>query len=132
MHPRTSCPTWSSPQTVRIVAERMTPWGPTRIVESAAGPVMTAAGVDASNTADESIVLILPADPDAVAGQIRDGMRTGWAKLTGAPLTIGVILSDTAGRPWRIGQTDFALGVAGIHVVDDLRGRPTPTGGSSR
>jgi len=109
-------------QTVRIVAERMTPSGPTRIVESAAGPVMTAAGVDASNTADESIVLILPADPDAVAGQIRDDVRAGWARLTGAAPTIGVILSDTAGRPWRIGQTDFALGVAGVRVVDDLRG----------
>ena len=66
-------------QTVRIVAERMTPSGVTRIVESAAGPVMTAAGVDASNTADESIVLILPDDPDAVAAQIRDGVQTGWA-----------------------------------------------------
>jgi coenzyme F420-0:L-glutamate ligase / coenzyme F420-1:gamma-L-glutamate ligase len=109
-------------QTVRTVAERMTPLGVTRIVESAAGPVMAAAGVDASNTAGESIVLILPDDPDAVAARIRDGLQTGWAGLSGTHLLIGVILSDTAGRPWRIGQTDFALGAAGIHVVDDLRG----------
>jgi coenzyme F420-0:L-glutamate ligase/coenzyme F420-1:gamma-L-glutamate ligase len=109
-------------QTVRTVAERMTPSGVTRIVESAAGPVMAAAGVDASNTAGEAIVLILPDDPDAVATQIRHGLQTGWARLSGTHLLIAVILSDTAGRPWRIGQTDFALGAAGIHVVDDLRG----------
>jgi len=109
-------------QTVRVVAERITPWGVTRIVESAAGPVMTAAGVDASNTADPSIVLVLPSDPDDVAAQIRDSLQTGWAELTGDEVLTGVILSDTAGRPWRIGQTDFALGAAGIHLVDDLRG----------
>jgi coenzyme F420-0:L-glutamate ligase/coenzyme F420-1:gamma-L-glutamate ligase len=109
-------------QTVRIVAERTTPTGITRIVESAAGPVMTAAGVDASNTADESIVLLLPEDPDAVAEQIRDGVQAGWAELSGRHLVTGVILSDTAGRPWRNGQTDFALGAAGIQVIEDLRG----------
>ena len=109
-------------QTVRVVAERMTPSGVTRIVESAAGPVMTAAGVDASNTADESIVLVLPGDPDAVAADIRDGVESGWATLSGTHIRVGIVLSDTAGRPWRIGQTDFALGAAGIRVIDDLRG----------
>ena len=109
-------------QTVRVVAERMTPSGVARIVESAAGPVMAAAGVDASNTADESIVLLLPDDPDAIAAQIRDGVQAGCAAQSGGDLRIGVVLSDTAGRPWRIGQIDFALGAAGIHLVDDLRG----------
>lgn len=109
-------------QTVRIVAERMTPSGVTRIVESTAGPVMTAAGVDASNTPDQSTVLLLPDDPDAVAAQIRDRVQTGWARLSGAHLLTGLILSDTAGRPWRNGQTDFALGACGIHVIEDLRG----------
>jgi coenzyme F420-0:L-glutamate ligase/coenzyme F420-1:gamma-L-glutamate ligase len=109
-------------QSVRIVAERMTPSGVTRIVESAAGPVMTAAGVDASNTADRSTLLLLPSDPDGVAAQIRDGVQTGWARLSGTPVRAGVILSDTAGRPWRLGQTDFALGASGILVIDDLRG----------
>ena len=109
-------------QTVRVVAERMTPFGPTRVVETVAGPVMAAAGVDASNTADESIVLVLPDDPDAVAAEIRDGVQTGWATLSGVHVRLGVVLSDTAGRPWRIGQVDFALGAAGIRVVDDLRG----------
>jgi coenzyme F420-0:L-glutamate ligase/coenzyme F420-1:gamma-L-glutamate ligase len=109
-------------QTVRIVAERMTPKGVSRIVECAAGPVMTAGGVDASNTADPSIVLLLPDDPDAVAAQIRDSVQAGWLALSGADVLTGVILSDTAGRPWRNGQTDFALGTSGIQVIDDLRG----------
>jgi len=108
--------------TVRVVAERMTPLGITSIVETVAGPVMAAAGVDASNTADDSIVLVLPDDPDAVAAEIRIGVRTGWEARSGNHLRLGVVVSDTAGRPWRIGQTDFALGAAGIQVVDDLRG----------
>lgn len=109
-------------QTVRVVAERMTTQGVARIVESVAGPVLMAAGVDASNTADASIVLILPADPDAVAAEIRGGVQAGWATDSGTQVRVGVVLSDTAGRPWRIGQTDFALGTSGLHVVDDLRG----------
>lgn len=108
--------------TVRVVAERITPLGITSIVETVAGPVMAAAGVDASNTADDSIVLVLPDDPDAVAAEIRVGVTIGWETLSGSHLRLGVVLSDTAGRPWRIGQTDFALGAAGIQVVDDLRG----------
>jgi coenzyme F420-0:L-glutamate ligase / coenzyme F420-1:gamma-L-glutamate ligase len=109
-------------QTVRVVAERVTASGVARVVESAAGPVMAAAGVDASNTGDESIVLFLPGDPDAVAVEIRGDVQAGWASLSGAHICVGVVLSDTAGRPWRTGQVDFALGTAGIHVVDDLRG----------
>jgi coenzyme F420-0:L-glutamate ligase/coenzyme F420-1:gamma-L-glutamate ligase len=115
-------------QTVRIVAERMTPAGVTRIVQCAAGPVMTAAGVDASNTADESILLLLPTDPDAAAAQIRDALQAGWLALSGSTVSTGVILSDTAGRPWRNGQTDFALGACGIHVMDDLRGSTDANG----
>lgn len=109
-------------QSVRVVAERMTPSGVTRIVQSVAGPVMTAAGVDASNTGDESTVLVLPGDPDAVATTIRDGVQSGWLGRSGTQVTTAVIVSDTAGRPWRNGQTDFALGAAGIRVIDDLRG----------
>ena len=117
-------------QTVRIIAERMTPAGVTRIVESAAGPVMTAAGVDASNAADDSTLLLLPHDPDAVTELLRQAVQAGWAELTGNRVRIGIILSDTAGRPWRHGQTDFALGTAGIHVIDDLRGSTDANGRS--
>ncbi len=104
-------------QTVRVVAERMSGDRITRIVQSTAGPVMAAAGVDASNTGGRDDVLLLPADPDAEA----EGLRVALLEATGLQ-RVGVLLSDTAGRPWRFGQTDFALGAAGVAVVDDLRG----------
>jgi len=104
-------------QARRVVAERDTPLGVTRVVEAVAGPVMAAAGVDASNTGADDVVLLLPQDPDAVARDLREAI------LQRTPgVTVGVVLSDTAGRPWRVGQTDFALGSAGVRLVDDLRG----------
>jgi coenzyme F420-0:L-glutamate ligase/coenzyme F420-1:gamma-L-glutamate ligase len=102
-------------ETVRPIAARRTPNGVSRIVEAAAGPVMAAAGVDASNVAPGT-VLLLPKDPDASARALRARLR----ELTGT--TVGVIVSDTAGRAWRDGQVDFALGAAGVAVTDDLRG----------
>ncbi|WP_457252499.1 coenzyme F420-0:L-glutamate ligase [Pedococcus sp. P5_B7] len=104
-------------QTVRVVAERLSGDKVTQIVRSTAGPILAAAGVDASNTGGRDAVLLLPADPDAEAEHLRVALlaATGLRRL-------GVVLSDTAGRPWRFGQTDFALGAAGIDVVDDLRG----------
>ncbi len=102
-------------ETVRLVAARRTPHGVARIVQAAAGPVMAAAGVDASNVAP-GIVLLLPVDPDASARTLRARLH----QLAG--VRPGVVLSDTAGRAWRDGQTDFALGAAGITVTDDLRG----------
>ena len=105
-------------ESLRVVAERVTPTGTARVVESAAGPVMAAAGVDASNTGDDSVVLLLPRDPDAAAAALRDAVVADW----GRPVSIGLVLSDTAGRPWRVGQTDFALGSCGVTTVEDLRG----------
>ncbi|GAB7193673.1 hypothetical protein NUM3379_43830 [Kineococcus sp. NUM-3379] len=102
-------------QTRRVVAARRTPRGLAAIVESAAGPVMAAAGVDASNT-PAGTVLTLPEDPDAEARALRARLR----ELTG--VRVAVLLTDTAGRAWRVGQTDFALGCAGLRVVEDLRG----------
>ncbi|MGJ7440280.1 coenzyme F420-0:L-glutamate ligase [Aquipuribacter sp. MA13-6] len=101
-----------------VVAERRTPNGVTRIVRAAAGPVMAAAGVDASNTGPEAHgrVLVLPHDPDAQATRLRDALGA----LTGS--RPAVLLTDTSGRPWRVGQTDFALGCAGLRPTDDLRG----------
>lgn len=105
-----------SDETVRVVAHRATAdGGVTRIVENRLGIVAAAAGVDASNTADGT-VLLLPLDPDGSARAICVGLR----ELTGRQ--IGVILSDTLGRAWRQGQTDVAIGAAGVHVFDDLRG----------
>lgn len=101
----------------RVVAERRTAAGVTQIVQASAGPVMAAAGVDASNTGGRAEVLVLPGDPDGEAERLRQSLLA----LTGLT-RLAVVVSDTAGRPWRFGQTDFALGAAGVQVVDDLRG----------
>ena len=106
--------------TVRVVAERQAEAGVTRVVEAVAGPVMAAAGVDASNTGPSDRLLLLPEDPDAEAGRLRDSLRASAGMPASAPLA--VVLSDTAGRPWREGLTDLALGVAGLRPLEDLRG----------
>ncbi|WP_419995474.1 coenzyme F420-0:L-glutamate ligase [Streptomyces boninensis] len=98
-------------EAVRVVARR----GPTRIVETRSGLVMAAAGVDASNTPPGTI-LLLPEDPDASALTIRDGVREALG------VEVGVIVTDTFGRPWRNGLTDVGIGAAGVRVLDDLRG----------
>lgn len=105
-------------ESLDVVAERRTPSGVTRIVRSRAGPVMAAAGVDASNLGPRpgGAALVLPRDPDAAAATLRAGVT----RLAG--VRPGVLLTDTSGRPWRHGQTDFALGAAGVRVVVDLRG----------
>ena len=102
-------------QTVRLVASREYPGGVTRIVENPLGLVMAAAGVDASNAPD-GVVLLLPENPDATAHALCSAWRTRFG------IDVGVVVSDTFGRPWREGQTDAAIGAAGIHVLDDLRG----------
>ena len=104
--------------TVRVVAERAMDDGRvTRVVESAAGPVMAAAGVDASNTGGADGVLLLPEDPDGVCASL----LLAWREAFGVS-RLAVVLTDTSGRPWRVGQVDFALGAAGLRVLDDLRG----------
>lgn len=102
-------------ETVRVVATREHPGGVTRIVENRLGLVMAAAGVDASNTPDGT-VLLLPEDPDATARALRAALSERFGVL------LGVVVTDTAGRPWRQGQTDIAIGAAGVQVLDDLRG----------
>lgn len=109
-------------ETVRIVASRTSPTGhTTRIVESRLGIVAAAAGVDASNTPDGT-VLLLPEDPDASARAIAAGLRERLG------VEVGVIVSDTLGRAWREGQTDAAIGAAGVHVFEDLRGQTDAEG----
>ncbi|MDX2376424.1 coenzyme F420-0:L-glutamate ligase [Microbacterium sp. LRZ72] len=102
-------------ETVRLVASRTDGAHTTRIVENHLGIVQAAAGVDASNT-PAGTVLLLPRDPDASARALAAGLR---ARL-GA--RIGVLISDTLGRAWREGQTDSAIGAAGVRVFEDLRG----------
>lgn len=109
--------------TVRVVAERLTPAGLTQVVESAAGPVLAAAGVDASNTGATDALLVLPRDPDAAAKTLHEELMAHHASLDPAARPrFGLLLSDTAGRPWREGQTDIALGAHGLDVLEDLRG----------
>ncbi|MFJ9953445.1 coenzyme F420-0:L-glutamate ligase [Kitasatospora sp. NPDC091207] len=99
-------------ETVRLIARR----GPIRIVENRNGLVMAAAGVDASNTAPGT-VLLLPEDPDASARALRARLQ----QLTGVRLA--VVVTDTFGRPWRNGLTDVAIGAAGLPALEDHRGR---------
>jgi len=89
--------------------------GDTRIVETRQGLVLAAAGVDASNTPPGTVVL-LPEDPDASARQLRKGLRDRLG------VTVGVLITDTLGRPWRTGQTDAAIGAAGVVPLRDYRG----------
>lgn len=100
-------------QAVRVVAHA--PW--VTIVETAHGFVCANAGVDASNV-DGDDVVVLPADPDASAARLRDGLRARHG------VEVGIIVADTFGRPWRMGQTDVALGVAGVPALrSEIGGR---------
>ncbi|HUR50863.1 MAG TPA: coenzyme F420-0:L-glutamate ligase [Mycobacteriales bacterium] len=98
-------------ETRRVVARR----GTTTIAETHHGFVLAAAGVDASNVQVDEIAL-LPADPDVSAARLRADLE----RLTGRRL--GVVVSDTMGRAWRVGQTDQAIGVSGLAPVRDARG----------
>jgi coenzyme F420-0:L-glutamate ligase/coenzyme F420-1:gamma-L-glutamate ligase len=108
-------------ETVRVVATKAHAGGVTRIVENRLGLVLAAAGVDSSN-APEGTILLLPVDPDASARAICVALRERFG------VRVGVVVSDTLGRAWRLGQTDIAIGAAGLHVLDDLRGS-TDAGG---
>ena len=86
------------------------------ITETHHGFVCANAGVDASNVPGEDVLCLLPKDPNASARGIRDAIR----ERTGR--TVAVIISDTFGRPWRMGTTDIAIGSAGIAPLKDYRG----------
>jgi coenzyme F420-0:L-glutamate ligase/coenzyme F420-1:gamma-L-glutamate ligase len=98
-------------ETRRTVARR----GETRIVRTHDGLTIAAAGIDRSNLSAESI-LRLPSDSDGSAAALRGRLETA------TNLRLGVIISDTAGRPWRIGQTDHAIGVSGVMALADYAG----------
>src|SRR6218665_2907916 len=85
--------------TVRVVAERVHPGGTTRIVETRQGLIMAAAGIDMSNVPD-GFALRLPEDPDRSAQVLCAALRATYG------ISLGVIVTDTFGRPWRVGQTD--------------------------
>lgn len=93
-------------QTVRVVARR----GRTMIVENRLGIVQAAAGVDGSNVRGDELAL-LPADPDASAARLRTEIK---ARLG---VDVAVVVTDTLGRTWRVGQTDVAIGACGLTVL---------------
>jgi coenzyme F420-0:L-glutamate ligase/coenzyme F420-1:gamma-L-glutamate ligase len=92
------------------------------ITETHHGFVCANSGVDQSNIGEPDVVTLLPDDPDASALRIRERIhdRTG--------VDVGVIVSDTFGRPWRLGIVNVALGVAGLPALIDLRGTPDDAG----
>jgi coenzyme F420-0:L-glutamate ligase/coenzyme F420-1:gamma-L-glutamate ligase len=105
-------------ESARIVRMR----GAFVIAETRHGFVCASAGVDASNAPEPGTLVLLPVDPDESARRLR--ARLG--ELTG--IRVGVVVSDSFGRPWRQGTTDVAVGAAGLTVLLDLRGRRDPTG----
>jgi coenzyme F420-0:L-glutamate ligase/coenzyme F420-1:gamma-L-glutamate ligase len=104
-------------EAVRVVARR----GATAITETRHGFVLAASGVDASNVKRSEIAL-LPLDPDRSAAIICSGLRDRLG------VTVGVVVSDTFGRPWRNGLTDLAIGAAGISALHDHRGHTDSQG----
>jgi coenzyme F420-0:L-glutamate ligase/coenzyme F420-1:gamma-L-glutamate ligase len=98
-------------EAVRILARK----GKTLITENALGLVQAAAGVDGSNVGSTELAL-LPADPDASAAALRGRLT----ELLG--VTVGVLITDTMGRAWRNGQTDVAIGAAGVEVLHTYAG----------
>ncbi len=92
------------------------------IVETHHGLICANAGIDSSNVAEPESVLLLPEDPDASARRLRAEIgRTAGARF-------GVVIVDSFGRAWRIGQAEVAIGCAGLRPLDDWRGRRDATG----
>jgi coenzyme F420-0:L-glutamate ligase/coenzyme F420-1:gamma-L-glutamate ligase len=86
------------------------------ITETRQGFICANSGVDKSNLKDESTVCLLPKDPDHSAETIRNKIKS----LAG--VNVAIVISDTFGRPWRIGQVNMAIGIAGMKPLIDYRG----------
>ncbi|WP_116051270.1 coenzyme F420-0:L-glutamate ligase [Amycolatopsis palatopharyngis] len=98
-------------ETVRVIASI----GRTDITENKIGVVQAASGVDASNVAGNEVAL-LPADPDSSAEALRNGLRERLG------VEVAVVITDTMGRAWRVGQTDAAIGSSGLSVLHSYAG----------
>src|SRR6266480_5848938 len=109
------------PRLVEVILQesrRLVRTDPVLIAETRHGYVCANAGVDHSNIPGDDIVTLLPRDPDKSAKNLAAALR----KRTGK--RIAVIISDTFGRPWRLGLTNVAIGASGVPVLLDLRGSP--------
>jgi coenzyme F420-0:L-glutamate ligase / coenzyme F420-1:gamma-L-glutamate ligase len=107
------------PRLVEVIlkeSQRLVRTDPVLIAETRHGYVCANAGVDHSNVPGEDVVTLLPRDPDGSAKTLAAALRKHTGKR------IAVIISDTFGRPWRLGLTNVAIGVSGVPVLQDLRG----------
>jgi len=95
---------------------------PLVICETRHGFICASAGVDASNSPEPGMIVLLPVDPDASAARLRDELRDRSGR------DVSVIVTDSFGRPWRQGTTDVAIGAAGVEVLQDLAGERDPIG----
>jgi coenzyme F420-0:L-glutamate ligase/coenzyme F420-1:gamma-L-glutamate ligase len=102
----------------RVVRSR----GSLLITETRHGFICASSGVDASNAPEPGTLVLLPLAPDDSAARLRAGLRDVTVR------DVGVVVSDSFGRPWRQGTTDVAVGAAGIEVQRDLRGERDPNG----
>jgi coenzyme F420-0:L-glutamate ligase / coenzyme F420-1:gamma-L-glutamate ligase len=109
---------WILREAKRVVRVR----APLVICETRHGFTCASAGVDQSNTPEPGTLVLLPLDPDGSAVQLRERLR----KRTGRD--VGVLVTDSFGRPWRQGTTDVAIGSAGLEVLRELTGERDPTG----
>jgi coenzyme F420-0:L-glutamate ligase/coenzyme F420-1:gamma-L-glutamate ligase len=109
---------WILREAKRVVRVRE----PLVICETRHGFICASAGVDQSNTPEEGTLVLLPVDPDASAAALRDELRARTGR------DVGVVVTDSFGRPWRQGTTDVAIGAAGIEVMRELSGERDPTG----
>jgi coenzyme F420-0:L-glutamate ligase/coenzyme F420-1:gamma-L-glutamate ligase len=109
---------WILREAKRVVRVR----APLVICETKHGFICASAGVDQSNTPEEGTLVLLPVDPDASATKLRDELQERTGK------DVGVIVTDSFGRPWRQGTTDVAIGAAGVEVMRDLSGERDPIG----
>jgi len=109
---------WILREAKRVVRVR----APLVICETQHGFICASAGVDQSNTPEPGTVVLLPADPDASARKLREDLRARTGR------TVGVVVTDSFGRPWRQGTTDVAIGAAGVEVLRELTGARDPIG----
>ena len=109
---------WILRESRRIVRVR----APLVISQTKHGYICASAGVDQSNTPGEGTLVLLPVDPDASAARLRDALRERSGR------DVGVVITDSFGRPWRQGTTDVAIGAAGVTVLQELTGARDPVG----
>ena len=109
---------WILREAKRVVRVR----APLVICETRHGFICASAGVDQSNTPEAGTLVLLPLDPDGSAAALREALRERTGRY------VGVIVSDSFGRPWRQGTTDVAIGAAGVEVMRDLSGGHDPIG----